>query len=254
LIHELDLAKLIRKLSIQITANAGTSHIGSCLSVAEILAVCLINCEKNGNVLILSKGHAAAALYSGLFGIDKISFDDLMSYCTDGSNLIGHVNHHVSGVRFSSGSLGHGLPVGVGMALSDRSKKVFVIMSDGELNEGTTWESLAIAKHQDLDNLVVIVDVNAIQSFGETKQVLDMEPLVDKFQAFGSFVSELNGHSTNDLIKSISETHPASPRVILARTVKGKGIREMENKLEWHYKSPLKENLNQYFLELEKNA
>ena len=155
-----ELAKYIRIHSIKMTSAARSSHIGSCLSVADLLAVCLLEGKNNSFKFVFSKGHAAAAYYAGLAGTNIISEDLLETFSRNGSDLIGHVNHHVKGIEFSSGSLGHGIPFGVGLALSDINTKVCVIVSDGELNEGTTWESLAVASHHKLSNLIIIIDLN----------------------------------------------------------------------------------------------
>jgi transketolase len=235
-------------------ASAKSSHIGSCLSATEITAVIQTIANKTDDVFIFSKGHAAATLYAALSGLKLIPEEVLETFGKDGSELTGHVNHAIPNVSFSSGSLGHGLPYGVGIAIGSILKKVYVLISDGELNEGTTWESLAIANHLGLDNLTLIVDVNGIQSFGNTKDILDLEPLKSKFESFGWECFEIDGHSIKAIYNSLTCTSKNKPRVIIARTIKGKGVKSMENKLEWHYKSPSPENLQAYLDEVNKNA
>ncbi len=253
------LATAIRAHSLRMTHRARASHIGSCLSMADVLAVLY------GRVLridpkapfwpdrdrfILSKGHGAAALYAVLAESGFFPVSWLDDYCEDGSPLIGHVTSHgVPGVEFSTGSLGHGLPVGCGMALHGRRNhhqhRVFVLLSDGELDEGSNWEAALFAPHHHLDNLVVIIDSNKIQSFGRVDDVLRLEPLADKWRSFGWAVSEANGHDISELV-SIFENPPLEgdrPRVVIANTVKGKGVSFMEDRLEWHYRSPDEEQL-----------
>ena len=234
--------------------SAKSSHIGSCLSAAEVTAVIQTIANKSEGEFIFSKGHAAAALYAALSGLRLIPEKLLETFGKDGSELTGHVNHAVPNVSYSSGSLGHGLPYGVGMAIGSKQKEVYVLISDGELNEGTTWESLAIANHLGLKNLTLVVDANGIQSFGNTKDVLDLEPLIEKIESFGWECFEIDGHSIPDLCNLLTSTGQNKPRAIIARTTKGKGIKSMENKLEWHYKSPSSENLQVYLDEVRKNA
>lgn len=249
-----DIAKFIRINSLEMVGNANSSHIGSCLSVADILAV--LNCQLNqtDDELIFSKGHAAAALYASLAYRDTSVKESLKRFGLDGEELIGHANHAVKGIIFSTGSLGHGLPLAVGIALASKHKKVFVVISDGELNEGTTWESLAVANHLKLSNLTLIIDANGIQSFGSTIEVLNLEPLIDKIHSFGWNCIEIDGHSIKDLFEAIEFESINKPKAIIARTVKGKGILVMEGKLEWHYKSPPKEQIKLYIEELNTSA
>ena len=235
-------------------SNANSSHIGSCLSVADILAVVNCHLDRTDHELIFSKGHAAAAFYASL-AYQKASATELLdSFGKDGTQLIGHVNHAIDGILFSTGSLGHGFPISVGIAKAAKHKKVYVIISDGELNEGTTWESLAIANHLELSNLTLIIDANGIQSFGKTNEVLNLEPLIDKFKSFGWDCIEIDGHSIEGLFRSMEDGSRNKPKVIIARTIKGKGVSEMEGKLEWHYRSPSKEQVKLFIEEIETNA
>jgi transketolase len=235
-------------------SSANSSHIGSCLSVADLVAVIQTMNQNTNNELILSKGHAAAAIYSSLAGLKLIPEESLSGFGSDGSELIGHVNHLVNGITFSTGSLGHGLPLGVGVAIASKQKRVYVIVSDGELNEGTTWESLAIANQLNLGNLTLIIDANGIQSFGNTIEILNLDPLRDKFISFGWQCFDVDGHSIPALFQAIESNSSSSPKVVIARTIKGKGVSQMEGKLEWHYKSPSKDDLQIFVNEVSNNA
>jgi transketolase len=262
------LAKSIRKSTLNMVYHANASHIGSCFSIADLLSVLYL---KNLNFdpinpklperdrLILSKGHSAAILYATLAECGFFPKEWLGTYCQDGSPLTGHVSHHVPGIEVSTGSLGHGLPIGCGMALAGKrdnhTYRVFVILSDGELDEGSNWEPILFAPHHQLDNLVVIVDYNKIQSFGTVKEILDLEPLADKWKAFRWAVKEIDGHD-HQQIESTLKSLPfetGKPSVIIAHTTKGKGVSFMENQLAWHYKSPNAEQLAQALVEVEGN-
>ena len=244
----------IRQWALRMVTSVKSSHIGSCLSAVEITAVIQTIVNKSDDVFIFSKGHAAATLYGALAGLKIIPEELLETFGKDDSELTGHVNHAIPNVSYSSGSLGHGLPYGVGVAIGSKHKKVYVLISDGELNEGTTWESLAIANHLRLENLTLVVDANGIQSFGNTKDILDLEPLRAKFESFGWACFDVDGHSIPALYTSLSSSALNKPRAIIARTIKGKGVKSMENKLEWHYKSPSPENLQAFLDEVKNNA
>ena len=248
------LAIYIRQWALRMVTQVKSSHIGSCLSAAEITAVIQTIANKSEGQFIFSKGHAAATLYAALAGLRLFPEELLETFGKDGSELTGHVNHAVPNVSYSSGSLGHGLPYGVGVAIGSKHKKIYVLISDGELNEGTTWESLAIANHLRLKNLTLVVDSNGIQSFGNTKDVLDLEPLMHKFHSFGWECFQIDGHSIPALYNSLTSAGQNKPKAIIARTTKGKGVKSMENKLEWHYKSPSSENLQAYLDEVKNNA
>jgi len=245
-------ARYIRIKSLKMISAANSSHIGSCLSVADLLAVVQSLVQNHEGELIFSKGHAAAALYASLADLQVISEDLLETFGSDGSELIGHVNHAVKGISFSTGSLGHGLPLGIGIAIASKQKHVYVVISDGELNEGTTWESLAIASQLQLSNLTLIIDANGIQSFGETSEILNLEPLADKLSNFGWSCHDINGHSIPLLFEALESNPIDKPKVVIARTIKGKGVKEMEGKLEWHYKSPKNEDLEKFISEVGK--
>jgi transketolase len=198
---------------------------------------------------LLSKGHGAAILYATLAERGFFSVAELDTYCQSGSRLTGHATSGVPGIELSSGSLGHGLPVGCGIALAAKRGKLpfrtFVLLSDGELDEGSNWEAILFAPQHQLDNLVAIVDYNKIQSFGLVKDVLDLDPLADKFRAFRWAVREVDGHNMQELTEVLdSVPHEIGrPTAIIAHTVKGKGVSFMEDNLAWHYKSPTDEQV-----------
>lgn len=247
------LAKMIRTNALRMVHTAHASHIASNLSIADILAVLYENILNvnwsqpewpDRDRFILSKGHASAILYAVLAEKGFFPKDDLTNFCRNGSELIGHANHRVPGVELSTGSLGHGLPIGCGLALAGKkdgkSYRTFVLLGDGEMNEGSNWESLLFAAQHKLDNLIAIVDCNAIQGFGATKDILNLQPFSDKWQAFRWSVKEIDGHNHAE-IKNVLATVPFSegtPSVIIAHTVKGKGVKYMEDQLAWHYRSP----------------
>jgi transketolase len=258
-------AKLIRAQAVRMVHRARASHLGSCLSMADILAslywrVLRIDPANPAwperDRLILSKGHAAAILYATLAERGFFPPAELESYCQLGSRLTGHVTSGVPGVELSSGSLGHGLPVGCGMALAAKreglSFRTFVLLSDGELDEGSNWESCLFAPQHGLDNLTAIVDYNKIQSYGRTKDILDLEPLADKLRAFRWAVREVDGHDYQQLANAFDALplEPGKPSIVIAHTIKGKGVSFMEDLLSWHYSSPSDEQLQQALAEI----
>jgi transketolase len=249
------LSQLARREILSMTSRAKASHVGSALSVVDILSVLYLDVaditpqnltSQDRDIVILSKGHAAAALYAvlGLLGFFPTAL--LNSYCENNAILGGHVTSKgVPGVELSTGSLGHGLPYGAGIALAKKRAKVggrvFVIMSDGECDEGTTWESAMIANHFNLDNLTVIIDRNRIQSLTFTESTLKLEPFGEKWSAFGWEVKSVDGHDFDSLRDSLSTK--VGPLCIIAQTIKGKGVSFMENEILWHYKSPNSDEL-----------
>jgi transketolase len=244
------LIKLIKNIRINIlkkTFQAQSSHIGSCFSIVELLAVLYFKQLKKKDTFILSKGHAALALYCTLFEKKLLSKLELDSYGKNGSNLMSHASHKVRNIEFSTGSLGHGLPYAVGKALGEKIEKtnnrVYVLMSDGELNEGTTWESLLFASFHNLNNLFIIIDYNKIQSLDFVKNVMKIEPLKKKIKSFNCNVEKIDGHNIKTIQKSLINKS-SKPKVIIADTIKGKGVKFMENKILWHYKSPTKKQLD----------
>lgn len=265
--NTIDLARRIRRHALRMVHHASASHIGTCLSMADILAVLYGGVLRvdprrpdapERDRLILSKGHGAAILYAVLAERGFFPADRLASYCDDGSSLAGHVTRHgIPGVDFSTGSLGHGLSLGCGVSLaakrSGSSYRAFVVLSDGECDEGSTWEAVLFAGHHRLEPLIAIVDYNKIQSFGAVRDVLDLEPLTDKWRAFGWAVREADGHDHAALAKALAclPFEPGKPSCLIAHTVKGKGVSFMENTLLWHYRSPSDEQLAAALRELE---
>lgn len=260
-----EFATCIRRHTLHMVHHANASHIGTCLSMADILAVLYQDVLRyrvedpvwtERDRLILSKGHGAAALYATLALSGFFPLVWLATYNDDGSPLTGHVSHHVPGVELSTGSLGHGLPVGCGIALAGkrdgRDYRTFVVLSDGELDEGSVWEALLFAPQHSLDKLVAIIDHNKIQSFGAVEDVLNLAPLVDKLRAFHWSVIEVDGHD-HDALRAALTRLPrpdGKPTAIIAHTVKGKGVSFMEHQLAWHYKSPNDEQLAAALAEL----
>jgi transketolase len=242
------IAKRARKHLLEMIYESNSPHIGSCLSVIDILVAAYSLSDYSANTtnsrfnIILSKGHAAAALYAVFIALNKIPKSTQNSYSINGSNLYGHLDHFASNeIPLTTGSLGHGLPFGVGLALSSRmkeenSKKTIVIMSDGELDEGTTWESLLIANHFKLENLTIVVDRNGLQSIRGTEETIKLEPLRSKFLSFGWEVLEVDGHSLPDLLANLQVSE--GPKCLIANTTKGKGVSFMEGQTLWHYRSP----------------
>jgi transketolase len=260
-----ELARRIRVHALRMVHAARASHVGSCLSIAEVLAVLYARTLRldparpdwpERDRFVLSKGHAAAALYAVLAERGFFPVEDLARYCVDGSPLLGHVTAHgVPGVELSTGSLGHGLPVGCGLALAAKRGgepwRTFVLLSDGELDEGSNWEAALFAPQHALDNLVAIVDYNKIQSFGRVKEVLDLDPLADKWRAFRWDVAEVDGHDAAALERVLApRAATGRPLAVIAHTTKGKGVSFMEDQLAWHYRSPDAALLEQALAEL----
>lgn len=248
------LAWKIRRHGIEMTHLSGGSHIGSILSVADIIAVLYNDIavmdpnnpkKPDRDRIILSKGHAGAAIYAALAELGFFDIDVLKTHYQNGSNLSGHVSHKgVPGVEISTGSLGHGLSIGSGMAYSakkdKKEHKIFVILGDGENDEGAVWEAALVSNHFKLDNLIAIVDYNKMQSLDFVENTISLAPLSDKWKAFGWNVIEIDGHSHQELNKAFitAKNNVGNPSIILANTIKGKGISFMENNILWHYRFP----------------
>lgn len=247
------LAWRIRRHGIEMTHLSGGSHIGAVLSVADIIAVLYAdvlkydseNPEWDGrDRFILSKGHAGAAIYAALAESGFFDTEELKTHYANASRLSGHVSHHLPGVDFSTGSLGHGLSVGTGMAYTlkkdKKASKVFVVLGDGECNEGSVWEAAQFANHNKLNNLVAIVDYNHMQSMDFCDNTLEVVDMSAKWCAFGWNAIEINGNSHDELKKAFSEAEKSAdkPTVIVANTVKGCGVSFMENDILWHYRFP----------------
>jgi transketolase len=209
--------------------------------------------------LVVSKGHAAAIVYAALAESGCVPIAELDTYSANGGRLAGHVTRTVPGIELSTGSLGHGLPVAAGMALAaQRAKRpwrAFCILSDGELDEGSNWEAVQMAQHFALSNLVAIIDYNKIQSFGSVAEVSELHPLADKFRAFNWGVQELDGHDHAALTTALNGPPALAgrPTVVIAHTIKGKGVSFMEGQLAWHYKSPDGGQLEAALSEVEAN-
>jgi transketolase len=263
-----ELAFRIRRQCIVMTGRANAAHIGSSLSIADLLAVLygrILRVDparpawSDRDRFVLSKGHACAALYAVLAERGFYPGSDLETYYQNGTKFAGHTMHNIPGVEMSAGSLGHGLPVAAGMALAGKRDgkdyRVFCMLSDGECDEGSIWESALFAPHHKLDNLVVIVDYNKLQSLGRVEDVIDLKPLAEKWRSFGWSAREINGHDLGEIEESLTGVpyEPGHPSCIVAHTVKGKGVSYMEDKLLWHYRAPRGQDFEIAMAELEKN-
>jgi transketolase len=260
-------SKQTRRLILDAVSRSNAAHIASCFSVVEILSAVFRNADiekiralsPDRDRIILSKGHAAAALYATMyqFGLmDKADFD---TYHSNGSLLGGHVSHFVPKVEHSTGALGHGLPVGLGIALGLRSKKlagrVFVIVGDGELHEGSNWEALMLAGHLKLSNLCVIVDNNHLSQMGETDLCCSLEPLKAKLEAFHLTVTELDGQDEEAVYSALlNSANSVGPVAMLCATTKGHGVSFMSGNNLWHYRTPKSTDYAQAQQELEEPA
>lgn len=238
----------IRKIIIEQSFRAQVGHIGSSLSIADIIAVLYHDIlkisrpgDKDRDRFILSKGHAALALYAVLYLKGWISKKELNSYCGDASKLGVHPEVGIPGVDFSTGSLGHGLAMGAGAALAARLQKskrrIFVLISDAECNEGSTWETVMFAAHHRLSNLVAIVDLNGQQAFGYTKDVLHLPKFAQRWRVFGWDTHVVDGHDLVQLKQTFKklDTGSGAPHVVVAKTIFGKGVSFMRNQIKWHY-------------------
>lgn len=260
-----EFSRNIRATALKMVAHAKASHIGSAFSIADLVAVLYTRILKldlteplrsDRDRLILSKGHACSIVYAALNHLGWISDGLVKEYGDDFSPLMTHISHKVSGVEFSTGSLGHGLPFGTGKALAAKMDgaawRTFVILSDGEMDEGSNWEAIMFAAHHRLDNLVAMIDYNKLQSLGSVASTLGLEPLAEKLAAFGWSVREVDGHDHQALFDNLSLVpwEKGKPSVLIAHTIKGKGVSFMENSVEWHYKSPSPEQLEKALAEV----
>jgi transketolase len=238
----------LRALILRLSKRANVGHIGSALSIVEIITALYSDVlhvpepdDPDRDRFILSKGHAAAALYAALFLKGWLSEENLQTYCQDQSLLGVHPEHRLKGVDFSTGSLGMGLPMGAGAALAARlqrsARRVFVLVSDAECNAGSLWEAAMFAAHHHISNLIAIVDLNGQQALGYTKDVLNLSPLADRWRAFGWDVHEVDGHDVEAITKAIVNlnTDSGMPHMIIAHTIFGKGVSYMEKQVKWHY-------------------
>ena len=261
--YTIDLARRVRINALKMVHRAKASHIASALSMCDILAVLYgavmrLDPKKpsleNRDRFILSKGHGCVAVYSTLAELGYFPKSDLETYGQDFSWLMNHISHHVSGVEFSTGSLGHGLPFGAGKALACKRQnqdwRTFVLLGDGEMNEGSNWEALMFAAHHRLNRLTIIIDYNNLQSLDTIANTLELEPLPSKLESFGWDVKSIDGHDHIQLFSVLNSIHPTKPTAIIAKTIKGKGVSFMEDTVAWHYKNPNDEQLNIALIEL----
>jgi transketolase len=254
-------ARELRASVVRMVSGSKSSHVGSALSIVDILCVLynrILRIEPANPLdpardrFVLSKGHGGAALYAVLAHRGFFCRSELASYCRDGSRLAGHpMLQSRPGVEATTGSLGHGLPMGVGMAMAARldglDSRVFVVVGDGECNEGSVWEAALVAAHHKLSSLTVIVDYNKQQGLGRIEQVQGLEPLADKWRAFGFGVAEVDGHDLAAL-ETVLRRGPLEsgrPTALIAHTIKGKGVGFMEDQIKWHYSSPGPDELRQ---------
>lgn len=246
------LALGIRRHVVDMTMRGNSSHVGSALSCADIIAVLyarFLNVDPadpqdpDRDRFVLSKGHAGAAVYAALALRGFFPVEWLEQHYQNGSRMSGHISHKgIPGVEVSTGSLGHGLPIATGMALAGkldgRAYRTVCVLSDGECDEGTTWEAAMFAAHHQLNRLTAVVDYNKIQSLGSVEETLALEPFADKWRAFGWAVAEVDGHDHDSLGEALRRDAGEGPRVVIAHTTKGKGVSFMENSVLWHYRSP----------------
>ncbi len=246
-----ELSHISRTHVLDMLNKSGGGHIGSIFSELDFLSVLYNEVanvypndpnNENRDYIILSKGHAGAGQYAILAELGFFSVEELMTYYQDGSRLQGHSSYLVPGVEISTGSLGHGVSVAVGIALGlkkdNKTNQVYVVLGDGECDEGSVWEACLFASHHKLDNLTFIVDYNHMQAMGFTKDILDLENFLNKFKAFGFVATEQDGHDFNAIRKAFNLPHLGRPKSIIFDTIKGKGVSFMENELLWHYRFP----------------
>lgn len=244
-------AKSLRKTVLRMAYAGSTVHIGCAFSIIEIVCVLYRNYlsfpdnnpdHDERNFFILSKGHGVMALYAAFYEMEWLNDFDIDNYFKDGTKLKGLSDSRVPGLEATTGSLGHGFSVAVGIAYGLKKKNsdrlVFVLVGDGELNEGSVWEGILFAAHHKLHNLILIVDVNGFQAMGSTSEIIELKNLYEKFKSFLFSVIEVDGHNENEInlaIDKLLNENSNSPKVILANTIKGKGVPFMEGKNEWHY-------------------
>jgi transketolase len=244
-------ATRIRRSVIEMIGQSRMGHVGGDFSVADILTTLFFGVLRVDPAapqaplrdrFILSKGHCSAALYATLAHRGFLALDQLATFMKPLSALNGHPNRKVAGVEANTGPLGHGLPIGVGCAIAAKlagaSWGAYVVLGDGELQEGSNWEAAMCAGHRGLDNLVAVVDRNRLQQGARTEETNRLEPLADKWRAFGWDVVECDGHDHAALYEAFTTPHPGRPRCVIANTIKGKGVSFMEDRVEWHHKVP----------------
>lgn len=245
-----ELAKEVRISCLKMVNKGKSGHIGSMLSMADILPVLYLDVlnvdpenpkKADRDRFLLSKGHGGAALLATLAKLGFFPEAWLNEYYCDNGKLSGHISHHIPGVEFSSGSLGHGLPVACGMAMAakqaGKKHRIFCMSSDGDLNEGSTWEAIMLAGQHHWDNLVMLVDYNRLQALGRSEDIIDLESLRAKLELFGWAVREADGHDQAAISEALAGLPicQGKPSAVIFRTVKGKGVSFMEDKYQWHY-------------------
>jgi len=262
-------AKWVRHQVFEMCVAAGAGHVAPAFSCTDILValyqggILLVNpqnpAQEDRDRFIMSKGHACTALYAVLADMGYFPISELKTYCQPGTRLGGHPDADVPGVEVATGSLGHGLPISAGLALAakmdKKDYKTIVLMSDGECQEGSNWEAALFAAHHHLDNLVAIIDRNRLQAIDFTEQTLALEPLEQKWEAFGWEVRTADGHSYESLLSVLSDIHSRNsgkPLMVIAKTTKGKGVSFMENSVLWQFRIPVGDELEQARRELAK--
>ncbi len=256
-------ARTIRASVLGMIGRAGLGHVGGDFSVTDILATLFLSVMRldpanpdwpQRDRFILSKGHCSAALYAVLAGIGFFPTAELATFMAPLSRLNGHPNRKIPGVEANTGPLGHGLPIAVGCAiaagLSGLGWRSFVVLGDGELQEGSNWEAAMAAGHRQLSGLTAIIDRNRLQQGAGTEATNRLEPLADKWRSFGWEVHEIDGHDVGQLHATLSAPPGAAPRCVIARTIKGRGASFMENRVEWHHKVPSPAQIAQALAEL----
>ena len=251
---DLELFRRAKLRLLRMHFESGVGHIGGNLSALDALLTLHHHVMGEDDVFILSKGHAAGALYVTLWTIGQLTDEDLTRFHGDGTKLSGHpAPGWIPGIPMATGSLGHGFPVAGGIALAKRLQsepgRVYCLTSDGEWQEGSTWEALIFAHHHQLANLVVLIDANGLQGFGSTREVASLENLRDRIQSFGVHVLEVDGHDPAALRAALRRDEPGL-QVIVLKTVKGKGVSFMEGRMEWHYLQLSREQYAQALREL----
>jgi transketolase len=241
-------AREIRRIVLEQSYRAHVGHIGSALSIVDIVTALYSSVlrisdpgDPDRDRFVLSKGHAALTVYAALFLRGWLSRDELNTFCGDGTKVGVHPEHGLRGVDFATGSLGHGLSMGAGAALAARlqhsTRRVFVLLSDAECNEGAVWEAAMFSAHHRLANLVAILDLNGQQALGYTWQVLDLSPMAERWRSAGWDVHEVDGHDREAMVEAMDrlDTSSGSPHLLIAQTVFGKGVSYMQNQITWHY-------------------
>ncbi len=241
----------IRRDLLTMIFHGKAGHTGGSLSSVDILTALYYGVMrvdpanpawKERDYFIMSKGHSVEGLFCILADLGFFEKEELKTFCAFGTRLIGHPNNKVPGIEMNTGALGHGLPVAAGIAkglkLFGRDNRVFTVMGDGEQAEGSVWEAAMAAAFHKLDNLTAVIDRNRLQISGDTENVMGLEPLTDKWRAFGWQVAEVDGHDLENMVRMFGEKGKGQPRLFIARTCKGKGVKEMENVAKWHHGVP----------------